>query len=331
MEIHISDVRLFKRCRQLWDFAGRQRQGLRAKRPGVPLWFGTAVHAALDDYYLNGQVRSLQTCYRSWLKGELARLHSVLGDAGYREVRTQLATTAALGDAVLANYAAWAKRHDDFTTHATEREFKLPLARGLTLVGKLDAVVQRSGKWWVHEYKTTSAWWDPDYLFQDEQARAYVLAGQMLLPAPLGGIIYTFIMKRAPKSPRLLKSGALSVKGLNTSPELLAAAIHRLHLDPKDYGAALAAATAAEAAFVRRAEMQCPPQELLFWAGELAKVATEMQRPDVLIYPEPNPITCKSCEFREPCLEVCRGGNPSALLQTNYMLAARAEDVRLEE
>src|SRR3954451_24631406 len=53
--IHGSDRATFKRCRQAWEFSAPSRYNLVPKitYEGIsfPLWFGSLIHKALEEYY----------------------------------------------------------------------------------------------------------------------------------------------------------------------------------------------------------------------------------------------------------------------------------------
>src|SRR4051812_39169325 len=56
--VHVrnSERGTLDRCPQQWWWAWRE--GLRPKETAQPLWFGTAIHEALADYYRPGRKRS---------------------------------------------------------------------------------------------------------------------------------------------------------------------------------------------------------------------------------------------------------------------------------
>ena len=49
--IHISDVRVFKDCRQRWDFSSPLRMNLESQNPNKNLMTGSLVHEALAKAY----------------------------------------------------------------------------------------------------------------------------------------------------------------------------------------------------------------------------------------------------------------------------------------
>lgn len=68
--VHSSDRNAFKRCRRYWDWNSPARNNLvlRADIHGVsiPLWFGTGIHYALEQYYHPDLRRDPSEAWRTW-------------------------------------------------------------------------------------------------------------------------------------------------------------------------------------------------------------------------------------------------------------------------
>lgn len=68
--IHNSDRASFKRCRRYWNWNSPARQNLvlRADVHGlnIPLWFGTGIHYALQEYYTPGLSRDPVEAWKTW-------------------------------------------------------------------------------------------------------------------------------------------------------------------------------------------------------------------------------------------------------------------------
>lgn len=68
--IHNSDRASFKRCRRYWDWNSPARNNLvlRADVHGInfPLWFGTGIHYALEQYYTPGLRRDPVEAWKTW-------------------------------------------------------------------------------------------------------------------------------------------------------------------------------------------------------------------------------------------------------------------------
>lgn len=77
LPIHTSDVASFKRCRRYWDWTSPTRNNLRRRVEiygvNIPLWFGTGIHYALEQYYdpilKRDPVESFLTWYQYQIDG----------------------------------------------------------------------------------------------------------------------------------------------------------------------------------------------------------------------------------------------------------------------
>jgi len=181
--IHVSDVRLFKRCRRWWDFASPLRMNLDSTRPNKNLLTGSGVHEALAaGYPLGGSFDPDLTinCYQDWFVEQVTALEAnpSVGD----ELRATLMESLQLGLDVLKHYTLWAPRYEEKGPEglriaeviATEVRIEIPLFQlGLANVyfeGTSDAYVRLgNGLYALVEHKTAGQMPDTSLLFIDEQ------------------------------------------------------------------------------------------------------------------------------------------------------------------
>jgi len=68
--IHSSDRGSFKRCRQYWEWSSPARQNLMVRADvhgvNVPMWFGTGIHYALEQYYSPILRRDPVEAFKTW-------------------------------------------------------------------------------------------------------------------------------------------------------------------------------------------------------------------------------------------------------------------------
>jgi PD-(D/E)XK nuclease superfamily len=331
-EIHISDVRTFKGCRQKWNYASPLQRGLRAKRPAAPLWVGSAVHAALDRWYnLPTKSRAVITPadqLADWVLSEVMRLKKLLSPEDWAGIKPQMTENVSLAEGMLQTYHPWALRNDDFEVVACEQKFRLPLTEEADLCGKFDSVVKCKDGLWVHEFKTTASWWPEDYLFLDEQLNAYLAAANAMFEN-VRGVIFTFMLKKLPTRPKVLKSGKISFARINTTYEVALQAIREAGQSPNGYKLELAELRDQNNLFVRRTPVLRDGSELEAWWETLGRLASEMADPNVLIYHSPDLMHCRYCDYSEPCMLQQMGSvnESEQLLRVNYGRAERMEDV----
>lgn len=123
--IHVrnSERGTFNKCPQRWWWAWRN--GLRPKETAKALWFGTAIHAALADYYQPGRKRS---------KDYIDKFREIAGDESeYMRINLggvdedEYVDMVTLGEQMLTGYVdRWeGDRHWDVI--ATEQEFEIAI------------------------------------------------------------------------------------------------------------------------------------------------------------------------------------------------------------
>jgi hypothetical protein len=332
-EIHVSDVRLFKKCRLAWNWGSPLRMGLRKSLPDSNLWVGTAVHAALDLYYshertLSADAKMPHDWLLEWVPGEIARLRTVLGPERYLQVRDRFAENVDEAQSLLTQYGDWCIVNDHFDVQATEMEFRLPICNGTAdFAGRLDGVVtDEKGKVWVSEFKTTAMEWDYDYLPIDEQKLGYSAVLRRMFES-YGGIMYTFIHKRAPTQLRVLKSGRLSFARARITYTEALRQIRDNGLSAADYQLELRELLDQPNPFVTRVWLTDDRSTLYNWWRGLEAVAREMLDPEIPIYPSPNMMGCRMCSFREPCFMRAMGEDPQQFLAENYFRHERVESL----
>jgi len=339
--IHISDVRYFKTCRQLWDFTSSLRQNLEPRVPNRHLSGGTGFHRALERYYQPEEpfnAPATMEVFSSWRSKDWAEFLALEPD---EEQITEYLALADTIEAVLKHYLSWAPSHDKFIPLGTELKFQIPLLEynGLPVVyeGKADGLCQTKDKrFWLMEHKTCASYPQMDLLFLDEQCTSYQWAASedpnFADTQPIG-TIYTFALKRVPSIPRLLKNGQLSKdKSIRTTAGVYATEIERQGLVLADYIDILADLEERGNEFFQRVAIQRPEGALAVFESDLHSVVEDMLA-SPYIYPSPNWWACKTCAFRVPCSMVLNSIDPEPYLQANYQRrhSQEPEDVAEEE
>ena len=338
VELHVSDVRSFMECRQRWQFSSVLRLSLESQVPNRHLWLGRAIHYALAAYYgsVDRDPMALMLAYRNWCTKESDRLHAIPDMA--QEWFQEMEEAIALGEGMLTHYLRWAPGHDDFRVVMPEVQFRIPVPElGLIdydadiehkvyFAGTCDGVIQDSdGKYWLIEHKTAASFpKDLGALYWDLQCSAYVWATKKdprFVDMPIQGIIYNFLRKKEPTIPRVLKDGMLSqAANIDTTYEVYMAELVRTNQPAILYGEVLNRLRTLPNQFFTRAKIQHQGNELAIFERNLIAVGREMTDPRTAIYPNPGMLgwKCSGCPFRDPCILVHTGNDPSYLLQHAY-------------
>lgn len=312
MHFHVSDLKAFSDCRLRWHFSSHLRHGRSPKTPAYALALGTFMHKALERYYDQPWKSADQCC-----------------------VEAEAALECEIPEGMLAmvdNYLLWAQERDDFEVLVVEQDFEIPLFDEHQFAGRWDLVVLRDNKIWLNDFKVTGMPFESyaEYLQeQDEQARAYSWAGKQIYGDDFGGIMFTLIRNKPPEEPIVLLNGELSRnKSQKTSWEFYRRALHvnggkayeydemmwELNKKPFVYRIAIALGERPLTAFSKRAEA----------------TAKEMLNPDLLIYPNANPISCRMCAYTFPCSVYHSVSEKMAdqILERDYEVGKYVEDAR---
>ena len=231
--VHISEVKSFLRCRLAWYWSAPKPRGFNlepiAERPA--LHFGRLVHEALQVGY------DSVTPYADAFRDLAAAANTSLpGSSMYEEERQK---QTELGARMLAGYQDWATYEDKVhNTRFLSMETKWEDVRigRIKFAGRFDAVIERDDGLWILDFKTTSKA-ATDWVSQDIQATAYVHAARQLIDPKVRGLIFRFLLKKAPHdyNKLILKKG-----GVTQRANLPNITTH------KDYTFALAVATLKE-------------------------------------------------------------------------------------
>src|SRR5688500_13316674 len=130
--IHTSDRGTFKRCRRRFMFTSPIQMHLQPKVSyfGIvwPLWFGSLIHKALQEYYdpvlRRDPVEVFQTEYTAARRKIRAENQDYYEDSETQELFDE---HEVLGINMLIGYKEYAEAQDDFEVIAVEHDFYVPL------------------------------------------------------------------------------------------------------------------------------------------------------------------------------------------------------------
>jgi len=185
MEMRTSERNTFATCHYQWWW--RYVEWLTPKRPATPLWFGSAVHVALADYYLPGLARGPHPAetFARVLDGD--RKTWVVGEQGEEDELT-FTDARALGIDMLNRYVEHYGADPRYYVLATEQTFELQFKRDgkvflryhLTMDGLIRDM--ETGQIKILEHKTARDFGLLKRLRLDNQAGSYYAAAPHVLP-----------------------------------------------------------------------------------------------------------------------------------------------------
>lgn len=313
--VHTSDIRNFKQCRRMWNYASPLRLNYVPKRSPLYYTRGRAYHAAFEEFYHKPASVNPAEVYRREFLNTIRAEKRRGAEFDAEEIKEDLR----IGEAVLAMFPKWSQQHDDFEVLGIEETGQVPLIEDVDFAYRTDLVVRRRKQLWMVDFKTVESLPDdPTWLMWDEQITGYLKACEFVYGHEFTGAMFTFILHKAPTEPKELKNGGLSVdKRIYTTPEVYYAKLKELGEDPRKYASFLKELQSC--IWFKRVEVvKMRDEKTALW--EMHKqVARRMTDPNILIYPSPSKINCSRCAYQTPCLAENSGRAPDASLEAEFV------------
>lgn len=334
INISISDINSFLRCRRSWDIGSPLRQGYRHKvTPKLFFVVGSAVHEALDaqakgEDYIEAFEQYVVKEKQERVEQYKERVGSEPWANEFEEFDESVELARGLVHQYFDHYGSVNPTEDKgLEVVATEVPFKLPLmttAYGdVYFVGTFDAIytdTETRTRFYLGENKTAASCPDLNDVSRSNQFVGYNWAFQQLTGIKPAGTLYNLIIKRLIKEPRVLKSGKLSTdKNQATTAKKFFEAIQAGGRDPLDYAEFLTYLQERDendTRFFRREMFYYSKDHLANWATSvLTPVASEMvQSPKIY----PNLTSCQFCSVKDVCESLFLGEDTSEVLDTNF-------------
>jgi hypothetical protein len=272
--IRTSERTTLGRCPQRWAFGYMDE--LAPLDVAQPLWFGTAVHESLAQWYQKGTKRGIHPAkfFADYIERE--NIRSVAVRTEYDEDLVKYEDAIELGIAMLENYVNHYGKDPNWDVIATEFTFhiyiKHPAGFRIRYVGTWDGVFidKRTGEIWLMEHKTAASI-DTSHLRLDNQAGSYWAVAEEVLRKKgilkdgmhIAGIMYNFL-KKARRDDRPVNPDT----GLTTNKP-----------QKKHYAAALTRETGRES----------DPTSHKFWEKlTIAELESLAQEYEITVYGEPS-------------------------------------------
>lgn len=298
-----SQINAFK-CKLQWFWA--YKEGYQPRQKTMALELGSAIHKALEQYYKNLS-HDVEQAYNEKTVTEDFRNYMI---QLYKQIQANpmivsnsledVEEAAKLGMEMLKNYFNEYREKDDFTflknkdgeiisEHNLTR--KLPGAKCI-IVARVDGLVRDNinGKLFILEHKTFKRF-EEDSLHRDEQFTIQVWVGEQLL------------------------------ENLNLNEKVEGVIFNGLRKT-------FASPRLKNPLFERHIVFRNNVQINYFLLNALNTFKTIMKK-KLDIYPEPDQIKCNSCNFKEPCLELIRGGDYEFILKNLFTKRADKKAVEI--
>lgn len=351
--IRTSDRSAFKSCRRKWGFSSHLKMNLSPKALAAPLWFGSAIHYALEDYHGWNVFGHPREAFKAYCIATAQNYKRDLPPDAQEHYELGKAMMDYLVDYWLARYPRkkdktyWCEDPETgVMTPQVEVNFEIPLpidpiatpllyslmrACGADCVlyrGTIDRVViDDFGHLWCDEYKTAKVFQNTHYQ-TDSQITTYTWAMGLIYDVPVEGVIYEQFIKKTPKQPKLLATGGISVaQHQNTSYPLYREALESMYGDimkaPSKNQAYMNQLMSSETEdrdrYIIRERIARSPQQCGSEAIKIMLELEDMINPNLPLYPNPTRDCSRMCSFMTPCINMDDGSDWEALIADLYM------------
>lgn len=189
----------FRTCRRrwLWDIERRYAP----KSIPTALWFGSAVHSALEEYYRNG--RTPDDLVRGYRAGVEAQIEDLVGTQGFcREaVLADVEANFGRGMEIISDYAAYDAEvtQPPWEVVAVEERLTVPVHPDLpALTGRIDLLARIDGALWIVDAKTYAQRPNQKAVDADDQLTVYCWLVKHVYGEYPRGVLLNVLIKRRP-------------------------------------------------------------------------------------------------------------------------------------
>jgi PD-(D/E)XK nuclease superfamily len=334
--VRVTEVSKFKECRRAWYLS--EIRGLVPKAPQDYLWFGDKMHIGLQELAATNDVEKAIKAFVDASNASIPGLEEGYGGF-WAEMMPMFQEMVVMGKAMLHNYAIFNKQTGMVlkTTMLEERLFvPIRTASGRSalkgmpqLTARLDRMVvdEKDGREYIIDYKnSTHQWTEGRGLELDEQTTGYHYEFWRVRGYLPAGMIYDTLLKRVPNEPKVLKNGKLSVdKDQGTTYELYMEAIKQRGENPVDYAEMLQLLREQgwskffkrEVTHRNMAQMRSYETNLYDTFQDMRAVAQNPRK----AYPNPSPMRCPRCPFRDVCLAMNDGSDAEDLIKARFTVS----------
>ena len=345
MEISVSDIRTFQRCRRRWDLTSPNRQSLtKAAKEAYPIYFfvGSVAHKAIEYMALNQfDQHTVDRAFDSIIAEYEKKYREVVG-MGFsplelRPFEDQKPLLKCMVEGYVDRYST-----EGSSGHATLKNMHYIMIEAPYMVlipdcddpndeeaylrGTFDGVAYdpTHDDYWIIEHKTYSTPPKEDDLYLDSQFLSYQWAFEKLTGIVPRGVIYDGMAKKIPTEPRLLQNGTMSRAKINTTARVYADALEEAGLNVDDYADFLVKLKETEVSedspFYRRYKIPFYRNSNIHTEQWLRDVYGEMANPHIPIYPHRPYNGCWDCPVQDVCDAMTYGEDADYLL-SDYVKA----------
>ncbi len=330
--IRTSDRLGFKSCRRRWNLQSHLHRNLEPKQTVTPLWFGTGLHFALEDYFGSKQFPTAADAFTAFVTASMKSGRQTMPD-DWEHLQN-------MGQSMLNYFECyWLRNRDPLRTYIkdgkpqTEINFQIDIPFDIRAMypdspyknaiysGTIDRIsIDEEDRLWLIDYKTTQVM-KATHFANDSQVAAYCWAAQHMYPEKeVMGMIYWQFLKDIPKGPTILKSGKASVnKQQRTSHSLYRKVLIDIYgsmenpeipPDNMDFLNMLSAKeTPDHDAYISREKIYKNAHSLHAESQHILAELVDMLNPNLPMYPNANFMCPRMCSFYNVCTSMDDGSD----------------------
>ena len=338
--ISTTDRMQFRTCRRRWHFQSSMALNLEPVQMAAPLWFGTGIHFALEDFHGENRYARPEAAFEAYVEATQRQSRQVLPGTWSDDLQRSI-------NMLSYYHKYWLKNRDPLPTlivdgvPQVEVNLRLDLRdlfEGTRLGGRsIDDIVPHlkdydqviysatidrvtediDGNIWLVDYKTTAQMKTTHHSL-DAQASAYTWLASRYYDKPVKGLIYWQFLKATPQTPRILNNGHLSVAAnMRTSSGLYEETAKEVYGSPDKFPDAVARKLESlrlgegkhHDTYIRRDYLRRSESQLANEGLTVLMELRDMLDPDKPLYHNPTFLCPAMCPFYEVCYSMQDGSD----------------------
>ena len=307
--VSFTEISAWKTCRRKWWW--RYDQLIEPKNLAPQITMGTLCHIGMAACLKH---EDHEKAIVAKVELELAKFPDMFDEE--RDVLLQQSDLAVHVVERAVTGGPWASNLEN--ARHTERMFDVAIPKCKHhVMGVFDTFLSDYYGWWLTEWKFPKVFRQEDDTELSTQLAIYQWAAPLMGFKPVVGILYCQILPKLPQVPEQNKNGSTSRREIYTDWQTYAATVKLRGESPESYEEEMKPKLA-EKDFWRMFRIYRTPEQVAGFVPELRATACDIATKKKRIYPCENSIHCGGCMYRELCLEMARGRDPSNVIEQSF-------------
>lgn len=305
-----SKTNTWRRCRRAYWF--KYVEKLRRKFVGRPLRFGRIVHD-MAEAHDNGDdpmrvLKKIEKEQGAMFRSQREELGDLITDIRY----------------IMTEYFEHWKNSDvrpvRMKNKSAEFSFEVEIADGIIATGKIDNVVKSKQLRWLGERKTFGSMPNDDHRWRNLQPAVYIKIMKILKLPEVDGMFWDYIRSKPPTRPKVLKSGKMSARALDTLPSVVVDSLKEAGVNPRDkkFATLIASAGRNRSSYFQRIYQAVKPKVVDTLFDDFVSTAKEMKSMHGKAKDRNIGRHCDWCEFEPLCRAELQGLDIKFITKKEY-------------